>query len=227
MTTASFSSDSRSQVAERPDGGGEYLFTNNWFESNAKRVWEKLFAQYKPGKVLEIGSYEGASTCYLIEKLAQNVSVEIHCIDSWGGGIEHVNWEIDMAEVEARFSHNTALAISRVSLPVSLVVHKGLSHSCLATLISQNQGNSFDLVYVDGSHQAPDVLADAVMAFLLLKVGGILIFDDYVWSENLSYGRDPLRCPKMAIDAFVNCYFRKVEVIPAPLRQLYMRKVAE
>ena len=75
-----------------------------------------------------------------------------------------------------------------------------------------------------GSHQAPDVLSDAVLSFSLLREGGVIAFDDYLWAEDMSYGRDPLRCPKPAIDAFINIYFRKVEVISAPLYQMYIRK---
>ena len=205
----------------------KYLFTNNWFDATAKNVWDNLFLKFKPEKILEIGSYEGASTCYLIEKLASNSTVEIHCIDTWEGGIEHRDCGIDMVAVESRFLHNTRLAISKVSMAVKLVLHKGYSDYSLASLISQNHINSFDMVYVDGSHQAPDVLADAVMAFKLLRVGGIMVFDDYLWSEELSYGSDLLRSPKLAIDSFINCYFRKIKVISAPLYQLYMRKVTE
>jgi len=205
----------------------ELLFTNHWFDTTARQVWDSLFSQFKPKKILEIGSYEGASTCYLIEKLALDASIEIHCIDTWAGGIEHRDCAIDMAAVESRFLHNTALAISKVSMSVKLVLHKGYSDYSLAALISRNHGNSFDMIYVDGSHQAPDVLADAVMAFRLLRVGGIMVFDDYLWTEELSYGRDVLRCPKVAIDAFINCYFRKIKIISAPLYQLYVRKVEE
>jgi hypothetical protein len=67
-----------------------YEFTNNWFEGN-KDYWNRLLAQVKPTRVLEIGSYEGQSTCYLMEKLAEYVEKdpEIHCIDNWMGGLEH------------------------------------------------------------------------------------------------------------------------------------------
>lgn len=205
----------------------KFMYTNNWFEVTAKNVWENLFSQFEPKKILEIGSYEGASTCYLIEKLANRSAIEIHCIDTWEGGIEHRSSGIDMAAVESRFLHNTSLAMSKVSMSVTLVLHKGYSDYSLASLISQSQIQSFDMVYVDGSHQAPDVLADAVMAFRLLRVGGIMVFDDYLWAEDLSYGSDLLRSPKLAIDAFINCYFRKVKVLSAPLYQLYVRKVQE
>ncbi len=33
------------------------------------------------------------------------------------------------------------------------------------------------VIYVDGSHKARDVIADAVLAWALLRPGGILIFD--------------------------------------------------
>jgi hypothetical protein len=54
-----------------------------------------------------------------------------------------------------------------------------------------------------------------------------LIFDDYLWSEKLDYGVDPIRSPKIAIDAFVNCNIRKLKVLEKPLGQLFVRKIAE
>ena len=36
------------------------------------------------------------------------------------------------------------------------------------------------IVYIDGSHEAPDVLTDAVMAWKLLVEGGIMILDGTV-----------------------------------------------
>jgi hypothetical protein len=36
---------------------------------------------------VEIGSYEGASACYLIEKPATSKEIELHYADTWEGGI--------------------------------------------------------------------------------------------------------------------------------------------
>ncbi|HEX2816824.1 MAG TPA: class I SAM-dependent methyltransferase, partial [Phenylobacterium sp.] len=83
-----------------------------------------------------------------------------------------------------------------------------------------------ELIYIDGSHQAPDVLTDAVLAFQLLRVGGILIFDDYLWSHEGPGQQDFYNMPKPAVDAFVNIFQRRMTVIGAPLRQLYVRKIA-
>jgi predicted O-methyltransferase YrrM len=207
-----------------------YQFTNNWFDAVAKGVWDTLMARCTPARILEIGSYEGASACYLIDTLAPHHAVELHCIDSWEGGVEHQaggEAPVDMQAVERRFHHNVARSAGCHPGRADVVVHKGYSDECLARLLSQGKKGYFDFVYVDGSHQAPDVLADAVLGFRLLKVGGVMAFDDYLWSEPLHSGKDPLRCPKPAIDAFVNLNFRKLEVLSAPLYQLYLQKLSD
>jgi hypothetical protein len=54
-----------------------------------------------------------------------------------------------------------------------------------------------------------------------------LIFDDYVWSDQLPQRRDPSRMPKPAIDAFVNIFHRKLALNQwLPLWQFYLQKVA-
>jgi predicted O-methyltransferase YrrM len=88
-------------------------------------------------------------------------------------------------------------------------------------------GNYFDFIYIDGSHQAPDVLVDAILSFKLLRVGGLIVFDDYLWSEKGVADRDPLQCPKPAIDSFLNIFFRKVNIISAPLYQIYAQKISD
>ena len=151
--------------------------------------------------------------------------LEIHCVDSWAGGIEH-NGQIDMPSVEARFDRNTSKLIRESPSEVNLVKHKGYSDIILSRLLADGYSGYFDFVYVDGSHQAPDVLLDSIMAFKLVKIGGLIGFDDYTWAESLSGGRDPLRCPKIAIDSFTNIFFRKLEYLNAPISQIYLKKLA-
>lgn len=207
----------------------EYDFTAKLFEGTAKNLWDNLIPQIKPTRVLEIGSYEGASASYLIEN-AQSDSLELHCVDTWEGGIEHKDDGFaasEMNQVEKRFHNNTLCAITRSQKQINLVVHKGNSGNELAKLISLGFDGYFDFIYVDGSHQAPDVLLDAVLGFKLLKVNGIMAFDDYLWFEPLAYGLDPVRCPKMAVDAFTNSYCRKLRILQAPLYQIYVKKISD
>lgn len=208
-----------------------YQFTNTWFQNAAQKNWDILIPELiKPTTILEVGSYEGASACYMIEKMTPLDSIEIHCIDTWEGGVEHQNGgtaESNMASVESRFNHNTNFAIEQASNNVDLHIHKGYSDVCMAQLMSEGKKGYFDFVYIDGSHQAPDVLCDAILGFKLLKLGGLLVFDDYLWHEELTTGREILRCPKPAIDAFVNLFFRKINVLPMPLYQIYVQKISD
>jgi len=210
----------------------EYQFTNNWFEWAALPVWNDLIPQIRPTRVLEIGSYEGCSTCYLIEKLAAYHDTEIHCVDTWEGGVEHGDEgrvKSDMSEVEKRFHHNIEVAKSKAggSAP-QITLYKSFSDVALSKMLTEGKQGYFDFIYVDGSHQAPDVLCDAVLSFRLLKVNGVIVFDDYLWQEtSLSENMDPIRCPKIAIDAFTTIYCRKTKIFKAPLYQMYIKKLSD
>ena len=200
-----------------------YDFTNDWFDQNIP-VWDALLPRFEPKRVLEIGSYEGRSACYLIEKFGDNESLEIHCVDTWEGGVEHDKGA--MSEVESRFDKNVQLALQKKNNPgVVVKKHKKLSYMALAELITVERAATFDLLYVDGSHQAPHVLSDAVMGFHLVRQGGLMVFDDYIWSMEEMGKQDVLNMPKSAIDAFVNAFTRKVVVVRgAPVYQLYVTK---
>jgi len=201
----------------------DYEFTSDWFSNNAP-IWQQLLTQLRPARLLEIGSYEGRATAFMIETCAVECAVELHCVDTWQGGVEHD--PAAMGDVERRFDRNIELAVAAQSHPVRLYKHKTKSQLALIHLLAEGRAGSFDLVYVDGSHQAPDVLSDAVLSFSLLRVGGLLIFDDYLWSMEPPGQQDLINMPKLAIDAFTNIYRRKLGVLPAPLSQFYVEKLA-
>lgn len=203
---------------------GTYEFSTDWF-SGKVRSWDKIIATHDPHSVLEIGSWEGRSACYLIERCAESHPLTLCCLDSWGGGVEHS--AINMAAVEARFDRNTQAAIALAPHPVSFTKLKAPSPLGLARLIASTPRPEFDLVYIDASHQAPDVLTDAVMAFQLLKLNGVMIFDDYLWSMEKAGRQDLLNMPKPAIDAFVNLFYRKLRVIQGYTpKQFFISKTA-
>jgi predicted O-methyltransferase YrrM len=210
-------------VRQIPSHARTYTITQDWF-SNHIPAWEGILARIKPRRVLEIGSYEGLSTTYIIEQCAAFGSLQIHCIDTWEGAVDLPPEA--MAGVEARFDKNVKLAINRAAAPVSL--HKVKRRSSLVLSDYTARGVApFDLIYIDGSHTAADVLVDAVLAFQLLRVGGVMIFDDYLWSMEPALSVDPLNMPKPAVDAFVSTFMRKVRVLPGlPNSQCYVEKIA-
>ena len=80
--------------------------------------------------------------------------------------------EEHMQVIEQRFDSSVSIAGDAVDRVVELTKLKQSSHSALIELISSDLADSFDIVYVDGSHEPKDVLADAVLAFMLLRPGG-------------------------------------------------------
>ena len=207
------------------DGIEGYSFTADWF-SVCIPAWRELLSQMAEiGKVLEIGSFEGRSTVWLIENAFNARGTgELYCIDTWKGGIEHS--AADMAAVEERFLRNVATAKGRSRSDVTVHVRKGTSSALLPGLVAEGHALSFDMIHVDGSHQCPDVLSDLVLAFQLCKVGGLILCDDYEWSHEPHGSEDLLNQPKLAIDSFVNCYRRKLRLNGCNLRQIYLRKTA-
>ena len=128
-----------------------YEFTNQWFEKTAKPLWSQIINQSKPEKILEIGSYEGASICYLIDTLSlHHDAFEINAIDTWDGGIEHKEMKINMKLVEERFQKNTSLAIKKSKKSIELITHKAKSINALSKLITSKKSGYFDFIYIDG-----------------------------------------------------------------------------
>lgn len=212
----------------------EYQFSARWFDSE-NIVWKSFFKQQAPRRILEIGAFEGLCTTFMIEQFASQwhkdtspslPGGEIHCIDTWEGGEEHKAMGIQMSDVEHRFLHNISVAKEKVGFDVPVFIHKGTSDKQLVKLLHEGKENYFDLIYIDGSHQAADVLVDAVLSFKLLKIGGFIAFDDYLWFASPS--DDIAHCPKPAIDAFTTIFHKKLRfLVNAPLYQVYIQKVSD
>ncbi|MGL6075425.1 MAG: class I SAM-dependent methyltransferase [Fimbriiglobus sp.] len=89
-------------------------------------------------------------------------------VDTFQGGSDQSHF--DLNNLETRFRASTAAHADRIH------VHVGRSSEVLRTLIPA----SYDFIYIDASHEA-DVPQDAILAWPLLKVGGLLGSDDYAW----------------------------------------------
>jgi len=175
----------------------DVVFTNDWF-SHAKTLWAKILKSYK-GKnnleFLEIGCYEGMATFWLCTKILTGRKSRVTAVDTFEGSMEHKDKAVTNFEgVEKRFRSNLAefIKIGKVK------VFKGTSQNYLRN----TKIDSFDFIYIDGSHVAADVLEDAVLSWKLLKKNGVLIFDDVGWEVY----EDPTLTPKLAVDSFLKVY---------------------
>lgn len=190
-----------------------YRYTTDWFYW-APTVWTKLIPHMPERKrFLEIGSFEGRSTVWTIDNLMEDGGC-IYAIDTWEGGEEHS--ANDMTQAESNFEHNTALI--RLKHPDRYVAKiKCDSRIALCRLVDEKP---FDFIYVDGSHRAKDVMTDACIAWGMLRPGGIMVFDDYMWGD----ARDLLHRPKLAVDAFTNLFAEEGGVIHSSYQLVFKKK---
>ncbi len=147
--------------------------------------------------MLEIGSYEGRSSIWFLEKIVTHETARLFCVDPWGA----LSGDPAQIAVERLFDHNLAVS----GFGRRLVKIRGLSQEVVRLF----PVNFFDAVYIDGDHSSPAVIQDAVLALLETKPDGLIIFDDYRWNG----GATELDRPKLAIDSFLNLYEGKIELL--------------
>lgn len=159
------------------DASSRGTFSHDWFTGNIPRLFGALLeSERRFTRYLEIGSFEGLSACWMGRYLAtQNVPFAMTAIDPFCGSIEH-SPEL-RSNLERRFDANINALLP--DIPVRKM--KMTSASALSKL--QEQGEQFDLIYVDGSHDAIVVLSDAALSWSMLEPGGVIIFDDYFWTN--------------------------------------------
>ena len=179
------------------------MFTNTWFEITAKANFEKYIKPLADkGRILnflEIGCYEGRASVWLMENTGSKLTV----IDTFLGSKEHDS-QFEKTLL-ARFRENIYPYKDRVE------VLKGTSSDQLKSIKFSHlpMTELFDFIYVDGSHQASDVLEDAILAFPLLKENGIMIFDDFTWGQGMS----PYDVPATGINAFLFVYANQLRTL--------------
>lgn len=157
------------------------------------------FKGKKRASLLEIGSWAGASVITMDAALRETTVTDIHltCVDSWNpswGDKEtalHYKLMEDAAStgtIRKLFDHN--LRICGVKEPR---VIQASSREALPKLNEQ----SFDLIYVDGSHRMEDAFYDLREAARLVRRGGLICGDDLELRReevDPSHHQDALAC---------------------------------
>lgn len=176
------------------------VYSNEWFELHRDN-FEALTQRYagKPVKCLEIGSFEGRSSNWIVENWCTHPDSRLTCVDPFTGSDEHSATEKN--GLFDRFISNVQDNLSKIT------VRRQTSVSALAQLIEE--GEKFDFVYVDGDHHNFAALVDGILGDKVLKVGGVLGFDDYRWGSKLQ----PYDRPGEAVDYFLRTAGERYEVL--------------
>ncbi len=178
---------------------------NDWF-TDSITTWLRAIdstnlRNKKKINCLEIGSWQGLSAFFILNELKNS---NLICVDTWEGADEHKDGAMTssnvLINVEDTFDTNLNSFKDRVTK------YKGKSSSYYEKNLYVNK---FDLIYIDGSHHADDVIIDALKCFEMLCDGGLLIFDDYLWKY---YDKD-IDNPAGAINKFLKIKKKQIKIV--------------
>ena len=171
----------------------------NWFEGQ-KYNFEKHLEQFK-GKpnltFLQLGVYTGDASEWLCENILTDDSSMLVDVDTWAGSDESEHTSIDFGKVFSYYN-------SRIA-KYDKVVKMRMTTQEYFTKYFQ----FFNFIYVDANHTADAVAYDAVNSWKLLKRGGILAFDDYMWGQDMK----PELTPRPAIDNFLEFHEGEYKIL--------------
>lgn len=190
---------------------GVFRYTPNtdWFSRHIDH-WTKFFLQSgrfdftRKIEILEIGVYEGRSAVWLLENIISR----------------HADSRIVLVDP---IVENQLLRL-KFNLRLTGEAHKAttitkFSLAAFDEIVLSNQ--RFDVVYIDGDHRACQALFDAILSFQVLKMGGYIIFDDYLWVDQEVTS---VTHPKPGIDVFLQFYAKDIEVVVKDY-QVIVRKI--
>lgn len=152
-----------------------YEFTKEWFDfSEIKYELEKHINPNAVNKFLEIGAYEGSSTCYFSDNFLDVNGSTLVCVDPF-----------DVTD-------STSPVYSNIFQVFKNNVYKSKNWQKIRLrqlysndFFKQNK-DTFTFIYIDGSHLPEDVKSDFNYAIQFIQLNGIIWMDDYASSDTLT-----------------------------------------
>ena len=158
------------------------------------------FATRRPGVVIEIGVWKGASSIFMATEMKRlGIDGVVLCVDTWLGSSEHwthlpyfdqLCFDHGYPSLHRKFMGNVvAHQLQDTILPIPL-------DSLNAAAVMAARGIAADMIHLDGAHDYRSVLSDLQAWWPRLKPGGLLVGDDY-------YATDHWPEVKQAFDEFM------------------------
>lgn len=190
-----------------------YNFTYDFREGVYSNILSIFRTFGVPSKMIEIGCYEGRTSFWISDNMHElNLDLEIFMIDPHTGSDD-----IPMTLEGIRKNFENNINHARIRNPKHKFHHidKGSTEGLL-DLIAKDEKVEF--IYIDGDHKACQVLTDLVLSWKLLKDGGVILCDDVNgWKFKDKNGVAAAQMsPKMAVDAFIQCNWHKIDLLKIP-----------
>lgn len=181
--------------------------TTDYFSLNAY-YWDLIINKnFKEFSYLEIGSWEGNSALYILKNFTTK---KVVCVDIWDlyddkykeehlKRFENFNYNLKEFEKKFTFFKNTSDKFFEINK------------------------ERFDLIYIDGSHDAQQVYKDICNSWAYLNHNGIIVCDDYFYG-NISSDKNE-NVPALSINRFLRENKDMIQIICVNNTQIFFKKI--
>lgn len=184
----------------------KYRYTQTWFFcSEIRQQLHRFLFNTEPNSILEIGSFEGLSSCFLADNFLGHQSSSLICVDPFDTNDKTTPLT---DSTKGYFLDNIAKSVNAKKV----TFHQQYSNQFFA-----ENTKTFNFIYVDGSHELNDIRYDMREAFKVLRQGGIMWMDDYLGGGSYAI--------KAVMDEFVTAQGSNVDVVWKGY-QLALRKLS-
>jgi len=181
--------------------------TTDYFSINAY-YWDLIIKRnFKDFSYLEIGSWEGNSALYILNNF---ITKRVVCVDIWD--LYKDIYKEEHFERFLNFKYNLDQFNKRFSF------FKSTSDKFF-----DNNSEKFDIIYIDGAHEACQVYKDISNAWKILNNKGIIICDDYFYGD-ISCNLDN-NLPAYSINKFLSQNKKKIKIICVNNNQIFFKKI--
>lgn len=162
-------------------------------------IFRQVIECLRPSLVIEVGSWKGRSAVNMMKICdALQLHTTLICIDTWLGSLENyaqhtgvnrglheaLNFDAGYPTLHRQFMSNiihAGLQERIIPLPIT---------STIAARLLAERSIQADVVYLDASHDYEDCSRDLENYWPLIRTGGMLFGDDYIFWEGVTKAVD-------------------------------------
>ena len=174
--------------------------TQDYFSINSY-YWKKIINKnFKNFSYLEIGTFEGSSILFVLKNFLIKEAI---CVDVWEDEENFKRFLSNCNEYKDKFRY-----------------FKKTSNNFFL-----NNKDTFDIIYIDGSHAKSQVLDDIENSWKILNKNGVIICDDFFYGN--IYQKVNKDIPIEAINIFFEINKKKIKVLCVNNNQIFLQKIQE
>lgn len=174
-----------------------YKYSQNWFLcSEIKRGLFQFLNKNNQNKILEIGCFEGLSSVFFADNFLDNSNSSLTCVDPFLTINNNDHKQFLENNEEMNFDYNISICKNSDKITI---------HKITSDIFFENNNQTYNFIYIDGSHEPEFIKRDMENSFNILEKNGIMWMDDYGGGDGIQI--------KNTMNAFLQKYNGQYELI--------------